>query len=114
MFKEHVDKMEERWIMKHSSLFQDALEEGFVIIVYHLTDDRKRRILGLQNHESPLALSSGSSAHLRHHHEGMLVGSEVWIVQHRVGIQNTHNPHFVKVETFGYHLRTYQKIGLSR
>ena len=100
--------------MKGFTFFQQVAVESSIIIVNHLRDNRQFRRFRLQNHQSSLALSASPSTHLRHHHKGMFVGPEVRIIEHRVGIENTHNAHLVKIQSLGNHLRTDKQIGLSR
>lgn len=47
MFYIHINQVEERWIMKSSSLLQNTLIQTCIIIMYHLSDYRQVRILGL-------------------------------------------------------------------
>ncbi|CUQ63121.1 Uncharacterised protein [Segatella copri] len=47
MFYIHINQVEERWIMKSSSLLQNTLIQAFIIIIHHLSDYRQGRILGL-------------------------------------------------------------------
>ena len=61
-----------------------------------------------------LPLSSGTPAHLRHHHECMLIGSEVGIVEHRVGIEDAYHRHAVEVQSLRNHLRADEHIGSPR
>ena len=60
-----------------------------------------------------LVLPSGASGNLRHQLEGALVGAEVGIVQHGVGIEYAHNADVVEVQTLGHHLRAYQDVRLA-
>ena len=69
------------------------------------------RRLGLQDYQAPLTLSPCPSADLRHHHKGMFVGPEVRIVEHRVGIEDTHHADTVEVESLGDHLGADKEIG---
>lgn len=41
MFYIHINQVEERWIMKSSSLLQNTLIQTFIIIMHHLSDDSK-------------------------------------------------------------------------
>ena len=71
-------------------------------------------VLGLQQHMAALALSSGTPAHLRHHHECMFIGSEVGIVEHRVSIEDAHHRHAVEVQSLRNHLCADEHIGSPR
>ena len=51
---------------------------------------------------------------LYHHHKGMLVGSEVGIIEHGVGIQYAHHTHLVEIQSLADHLRANEQIGLTR
>lgn len=81
--------------------------------MHHLPDDRQLRASRLQNHQSALPFASCPATHLRHHHEGVLVCTEVRIVQHGVGIENAHDTHLVKIQPFGNHLRADEQIGAA-
>ena len=81
--------------------------------MHHLLDDGHVFLLGLQDDQAALVLTSCTSADLCHHHKGVFVGTEVGIVQHRVGIDDTHHRHLVEVQSLGHHLRTYQDIRAS-
>ena len=114
MLQEDIDKMVERRIMESPSFLQQVLVEACIIVMNHLRDDRQRGRLGLQYHLASLALSPGPSAHLSHHHKGMLVGSEVGIIEHGIGIQYAHHTHLVEIQSLGDHLGANEQIGLTR
>ena len=65
--------------------------------MHNLLDDGKVGTLGLEDHKTALALTTGTTADLCHHHESMLIGAEVGIVKHRVGIKDTHHADLVEV-----------------
>ena len=46
----------------------------------------------------------GSSTHLRHHHKGMLIGTEVWDIKHGIGIEDAHHGDMGEVESLSHHL----------
>ena len=97
--------------MEHASFLKQIVCESRKIIVNHLTYDGQVGTLCLQNHQSTVAPSSCSSAHLREHHEGMLVSTEVGIVEHCVGIEDAHDSHIAEVKSLRYHLRTDKNVG---
>ena len=113
MLHEHIDEMVERGIVEELALLHQRLEETLIVVSHYLVNDRQVSVLRLQEHQSALPLASCSSAHLSHHHEGVLIGTEVGIVEHRVGIQYAHHAHVVKVEPLAYHLRADKNVGLS-
>ena len=106
--------MIERRIMKHATLLEQLFVERLVVVSHHLSDDGQLRVAGLKNHLSASTLASCASCHLRHHHESMLVGTEVRIVEHGVGIENAHHRHVAEVETLAHHLCAYEQVGGSR
>ena len=96
--------------MKQRTFFQQVLAEVVEIMGHHLLNQRQFGHLRLQNHTSLSALSPRTSAHLCHHREGMLIGTEVGIVQHRVGIQDAHHLHMVEIKSLTNHLRADKDI----
>ena len=66
--------------------------------------------LRLQHYPPTFILTPGSSRHLCHQLKGTFVRTEIRIVQHGVGIQNTYYTYMVKVQPFRHHLRTNQYI----
>ena len=99
--------------MEISALFQQFQIKRLIVVVHHLSDNRQSGIFRLKKNYSSFSFSSCPSTHLRHHHKGMLVSSKVWIVEHRVSIQDAHHSHLVEVQAFAYHLCSYQQIGLA-
>ena len=102
-----------RRIAEELTLRQLVEVQLLVVIPHHLLDDRQIGRLGLKDDQPLLVLPSGTTCHLSHQLESPFVASEVGIVQHRVGIENTHHTDVLKVQPLGNHLRTYQYIGLS-
>ena len=60
-----------------------------------------------------MTLTARTATDLRHHHESMLVGPEVGVVEHGVGIEDTHDGHTVEVEALGDHLCTDEEVGAT-
>ena len=83
-----INKMVERRIAELASLLKQLLIESSIVILYHLHNNWQFLVSGLQQHMSALALAAGTPAYLRHHHKSMLVGTEIGIVQHGVGIED--------------------------
>ena len=71
------------------TLSNKRLIESGIVILYHLLNQRDIRTFGLQNHKSTFSLSTCSPTYLRHHHESMLMGTEIRIIQHRISIEDT-------------------------
>ena len=113
MFQIDIDQMVERRIAEGAALVEQVVEKGLVVVDHHLLDDGQLRTLGLQQHHSPFTFSPCPAAHLRHHHEGMLVGTEIGVVEHRVSIEDSHHGNAVEIQTFGNHLRTDEQIGTT-
>ena len=96
--------------MKQRTFFQQVVAEMVEIMGHHLLNQRQFGHLRLQNHTPLPTLSPRTSAHLCHHRESMLIGTEVRIVQHRVGIQDAHHLHMVEIKPFTNHLRADEDI----
>ena len=43
----------------------------------------------------------------------MLIGTEVRIIEHSIGIEDAHNGDTVEVESLGDHLRTDKEVGAT-
>ena len=111
MLQIDIDKTGERRIMILTTLCQKAAEEGCVIIVDHLMDDGNIRALRLEDDQSATASTTCTTTDLRHHHKGMLVGTKVGIIEHRVSIENAHHRYTVEVEALGDHLGANKNVG---
>ena len=70
-------------------------------------------IVGLQYHLSLVTLASCAPCHLSHHGEGVLVGSEVGLVEHGVGGEDADDADAVEVQTFRHHLRADEQVCLA-
>ncbi|CCZ15018.1 unknown [Prevotella sp. CAG:487] len=105
--------MAERRIAEHAAFLEELLVERLEVVSHHLSYHGQLRIACLENHLSTAALASRPSGYLRHHHEGVLVGAEVGVVQHGVGVENAHHGDVAEVETLAHHLRAYEQIGVS-
>ena len=99
--------------MEHLPFRQLSAYHVFIIIGNDLMNDRMLDALGLQHHPTPLVLTSGTSRYLRHQLESPFIGTEIRIIQHRIGIQYSDDTYMVEVQTLRHHLRTDQNIGLS-
>ena len=93
------------------SLGNEGAVESGIVVVHHLADDGHILLLGLQDDQSALLLAACPSADLRHHHEGVLVGTEVGHVEHGVGTDDAYHRDVVEVKTLRDHLRANQDIG---
>ena len=100
-----------RRITEHLALGTQVGIERLEIITHHLMNDGQRRTLRLQDDQTTTAFPPGTTAHLRHHHERMLVSTEVGLIEHAVGIDDAHDRHFLEVESFRNHLRADEQIG---
>ena len=103
----------ERRIAEQLALCHKRCVEGAVVVAHHLVYQRQLLVACLQYHQSALAFSAGSSSHLTHHHKSMLVGTEVGIVHHRVGIEYSHHTHLVEIQSLANHLRTNKYVCAS-
>ena len=99
--------------MEHLPFRQLSAYHVFIIIGNDLMNDRMLDALGLQHHPTPLVLTSGTSRYLRHQLESPFIGTEIRIIQHRIGIQYTYNTDMIEIQSFRNHLRTNQYIRLS-
>ena len=68
--------------------------------------------LCLQNHQPLSVLPSGTPRYLRHQLESTLMATEIRIIQHCIGIQNTDYTDMVKIQSLRDHLCTNQNICL--
>ena len=76
-------------------------------------DDGKRGTSGLEEHLSSPTLTACPACHLSHHGEGVLIGTEVGLVEHGVGREDAHDGDTSEVETFGDHLGADEEVGLA-
>ena len=83
--------------MKSQSFLHHILVESLIVITHHLLNQRQFRTLCLQHYQAAASLSSRTSTHLRHHHERMLISTEIRLVKHRIRIEDTHHRHLVEV-----------------
>ena len=113
MLHVNIDETAEGRIAEGETFVAEIVVEGGVVVVDDLTDDGQLRLSRLQNDQTALAATSGSSADLRHHHEGMLIGPEIGLVEHGVGIEDAHDGHLVEVEALGDHLGANEQVGTS-
>ena len=113
MLQVNIDKMIEGGIAEGTALVEQVAVEGFVVVAHHLLDDGQLRTLGLQEHQPLATFAACPAADLCHHHEGMLVGAEVGIVEHGVGIEDAHHGDFVEIQSLGDHLCADEQVGTS-
>ena len=106
-----IDEVVERWIAEHAALLKQVAGERLKVARNDLLYHWQVGALGLQYDESALVAPASSAAHLREHLERLLVGTEIGIVEHSVGIQNTHDCDTREVEPLGYHLRADEYVG---
>ena len=106
----YIYKVVERWVVEQSSLGKQLCIERLPVVVYNLPYHRLLHIFSLENNQSSAAFAPSSSCHLRHHREGMFIGAEVRLVEHRVGIEDAHHFHVVEVESLAHHLRTDKNL----
>ena len=86
--------------MEHLPFRQLPAYHVFIIIGYDLMNDRMLDALGLQHHPTPFVLTSGTSRYLRHQLESPFIGTEIRIIQHRIGIQYTYNTDMIEIQSF--------------
>ena len=98
MFEEDVDDAIVWRIMEGLTLSEQRVEETLIVVAHDLVAKWQVGLLGLQDDKASLSLAPGTSAHLRHHHKGVLIGAEVRIVEHRVGIEDAHDADLVEVQ----------------
>ena len=106
-----VDEVVERRIAEHAALLEQVAGERLEVARHDLLYHGQVGALGLQYHKSALVAPARSAAHLREHLKRLLVGTEVGIVEHGVGIQNAHDRDAREVEPLGYHLRADEYVG---
>ena len=90
---------------------QFVLVKSLIVMRLDKLDDVVARLAGLDNHLPLFVGASGASRHLFQHVKGPLVTAEVREIDHGVGIEDAHNAHRVKVQSFGDHLRAHQNVG---
>ena len=100
-------------IVERLALGNQALVQCHVVVADHLADDGQVLLFRLQDNQSASTFAARTSSHLRHHHEGMFIGTEVGLVQHTVGIDDAHHADLVEIQSLGNHLCTYQYIGAA-
>ena len=111
MLQVDVDEPVVGRISEVAALLQQLVVEGRPVVGDHLTDDGQLRLSCLQDDQTALLFAACTSADLCHHHKGMLVGSEVRLVEHGVGIEDAHYADAVEVETLAHHLRADEDVG---
>src|SRR5574344_1268912 len=97
-------------ITKCFSLSRQISEESTVIISNHLVDNRQVGTRCLKQYQPSFALTTRTSADLRHHHESMFISTEIGIIQHIIGIKDAYNTYFIKVKSFADHLCTNKQV----
>ena len=85
-------------IVECLSLGYQVFIETDIIIMHHLPNDGNLLLLGLQDNQTAPVLAPCPATHLSHHHEAMLIGTEVRIVQHGVGINDAYHGDVVEVQ----------------
>ena len=68
---------------------------------------------GLQYNTALLISSSGTSGHLRHQLKSPFIGTKIRIIQHSIGIQNSHHTDMIKIQSLRHHLCTDKNIRFS-
>ena len=106
-----IDEVVERRIAEHAALLKQVAGERLEVARNDLLYHWQVGTLGLQYDESALVAPSGSATHLREHLKRLLVGTEVGIVEHGVGVEYAHNGNPREVEPLGYHLRADEYVG---
>ena len=113
MAEVYIYKVCERWVVEVAPLAAQVSEIRLEVVCHHLLHDGQVLVLRLQQHQPAPALAPGPPAHLRHHREGVLVGAEVGIVEHGVGVEYAHHRHAVEVESLRDHLCADEYVRLS-
>ena len=93
----NIRQMIKRRIAEHFTLNEQVCVKRGIIVMYNLLYDRKLRVSGLQYNPTTLPSSACTPTDLTHHHKRLFVCAKIRIIQHRVGIKNTHYRHLVKV-----------------
>src|SRR3712207_5758207 len=109
----NVNQVIIRRIVEKLPLLEQLLVKRSVVVAHHLPHYGQVRALGLQDNQAPSASPPCPSAHLTHHHEGLLVGPEVGIIEHGVGVEYAHDTYFVEIQPLTDHLRADEQIGLA-
>ena len=89
--------MIKRRIAEHFALGKQVFVKGGVIVMHYLLYNRQLWASRLQDNPPAPAASSCPPAYLTHHHKRLFVGTEIGIIQHRIGIKNAHYLHLVEV-----------------
>ena len=113
MLQVDVDDLCERGVAKLMPVGQFMLVEPLVVVGLHILDNVVVRVTGLDDDLTLLVGSAGTARYLFQHVKGALMAAEVWKVDHRVGIEDAHDAHGVKVKALGHHLGAYQDIGAA-
>jgi hypothetical protein len=106
-----IDQTAEGWIAESDALVTEVAVKAGIVVVDDLTDKGELWLARLEDDQTSTATTACPSADLRHHHKSVLVGPEVGLVDHGVGIKNANDGHFVEVETLGDHLCADKQIG---
>ena len=107
----HIDDAHEGGIDKSLALSEFVGIEALVVVVEHEAQHGVLHVAGLHQHQAAFVGAPGTARHLLEHVEGTLRGAKVGKMQHRVGIEDAHHTHCLKVETLRHHLRAHEHIG---
>ena len=108
-----IDEAAEGGIAKGEALVAEVVVEAGIVVVDDLTDEWQAGLARLQYNEAATTTTAGTSADLRHHHEGVLVGAEVGQVDHPVGVEDADDADAVEIEALANHLCADKQVGAA-
>ena len=111
--QEDVDEAHLGREAKGAALRELHAVHAFIVAAHHLVDDGQVGLARLQDYQALLASAAGAARHLRHHLKTALVGAEVGLREHLVGVEYAHHVDVVEVEALGHHLRADEDVGAA-
>src|SRR5690606_7799215 len=112
IFVLHIDPNQpKKWrIEKLFSFHNLRLEHIFIVMLNHLIQNSVCSCISLNNY-LPLNISpSRSTAYLSQHREASFKSTKVGVIDQAIGIHNTDQTYFSKIQTLGNHLGTDKNI----
>ena len=93
MLEVDVDHLGERRIAKFLAVSEFVLVKSLIIVGLHKLDDIVLGVAGLDDDLTLFVSTTRPSRYLFEHVEGALVTAEIREINHRVGIEDTHDAH---------------------
>ena len=105
-----ADNPIKRRIVEEPALLYLLAVEPFVVMLPDKLEDRIGGVESLNPYFAFRAFASRPASHLLQHLVSPFIGTEIRLVEERVGIEHRHQTHIIEMQSLGDHLRTDEDV----